>query len=364
MLLVAFSQLVALAMTHARTLAKSRQDIAVLEALNEVAAHVASHDLGGTLEVAVRAFQRLTTSDSTAIYLYDAERRELNVEVLHFDARLYPSDYADSVRAKPLPLGQGMVGWAAEHREAALIDDASKDPRPQRIGNVPLTAKAAIVVPLLVDERLVGVIRAVKMGAGSYTQDHFRFAQTLAHQSAVAISAAQAHAAIEALSRTDELTGLANARAFKTRIAAEVARATRYDRPLALLITDSDALKRVNDQFGHNAGDRLLVAVAGALRREIRATDFIARYGGDEFCVLLPETNLIGAQQMAERLLTALATRDEDGNLCSVSIGIAAVESQIATADDLFRVADLALYQAKRLGKNRVEVGRADSLAA
>src|SRR2546429_5597465 len=101
----------------------------------------------------------MTTLDSPSVYLIDADRAELNVAALVFDPRLYPTDYDQSVRAKPLPIGEGMVGWCALHREATLIEDVSKDPRPQSIGNVPLAAKAAIVVPLLVDERRAGVIR-------------------------------------------------------------------------------------------------------------------------------------------------------------------------------------------------------------
>ncbi|HTD64699.1 MAG TPA: diguanylate cyclase [Verrucomicrobiae bacterium] len=352
--LVAFSQLVALALIGARTAARNRQDIAVLESLNEVAAHAATLDLARTLDAAVRAFQQVTTSDSTAVYLFDADRAVLNVAALVFDPRLYPADYDESVRAKPLPIGEGMVGWCALHREATLIDDVSKDPRPRRIGNVPLASKAAIVVPLLVEERLVGVIRAVKMGIGSYSDDHYRFAKTLAHQSALAIAAAQAHEAVQELSRTDELTGLPNARAFKKRLANEVDRAHRYLRSLSLIVIDSDALKRVNDQHGHAAGDRLLAGVASALRGSIRSTDFVARYGGDEFVAILPETDLAGARVLAERMLTMLAVRDEGGTLCTVSIGIASLEA--GGADDLFRSADAALYDAKRKGKNQVQV--------
>src|SRR5436190_735594 len=104
--LVAFCQLVALALIGARTAARSQKDIAVLESLNEVAAHAAKLDLGRTLDAAVRAFQRVTTSDSTAVYLFDADRAELNVAALVFDPRLYPVDYEQSVRARPLPIGE------------------------------------------------------------------------------------------------------------------------------------------------------------------------------------------------------------------------------------------------------------------
>jgi diguanylate cyclase (GGDEF)-like protein len=352
----AFSRLLALALTHARAAARNRRDIEVLEAINEIAASAATFELQRTLDGAVRAFQRLTTSDSTAIYLYDADRKDLTVGALIFDEELYPKDYHETVRERPLPLGEGFVGWTALHRQPVLIDDTSKDPRPRRMGNLPLDAKSAIAFPLMVDERLVGVIRAVKMGVAAYGDDHFRLAKTLANQAALAIAAAQAHEAVAQLSLTDELTGVANARALKKKLDAEVARAIRYGRKLSVLVIDSDALKRVNDKFGHEAGDRLLVAVGAGLRREIRQTDFVARYGGDEFVAVLPETDLGGASSFGRRLLGTCATPDDEGNLCTVSIGVAALEPGIRTGEDLFKLADGALYRAKRLGKNRLEV--------
>ncbi len=353
-LLVAFSQVVALALIHARADELRRRDIAELQAVNEVARRAASLDLAATLDAAVRAFQDTTTSDSTAIYLYHPEQRHLTVEALTFDPKYYPADYRQSVRANPLPLGEGMVGWAAKHRRAAMIDDVAKDPRPRAITGVPLASKAAIVVPLLVEDRLLGVIRAVKMGVGSYTQDHFRFAQTLAHQTALAIAAAQAHQAVKELSLTDDLTGLPNARALTTRLQEETDRALRYQRPLALLIIDSDALKRVNDALGHEAGNQLLVDLARTTRAHVRSTDFVARYGGDEFVVIFPETDNVEAMAKAEELRAALAKTYAPELACTVSIGVAALSKASADAITLFRAADAALYEAKRLGKGRV----------
>ena len=352
----AFSKLLALALTNARANDRIHKDIEVLEALNDVAEQAASLDLGQTLDAAVRAFQRLTASDSTAIHLYRGERRELEVGALVFDPSLYPADYEETVRSRGLALGEGFVGWAAQHRQPAVIDDDSKDPRRESPAGFAPEVKSALAFPLIVEDRLVGVINAVKMGVGRYRPEHVRLAQTLAHQSALAIAAAQAYAEIAHLSLTDELTGLANARALKARLDAEIVRAVRYKRPLSLLLIDSDALKRVNDKFGHDAGDHLLLEVAAGLRRELRATDFVGRYGGDEFIALVPETDLGAAAQIARRLLSLLATPDEAGRLCTVSIGVAAVEPGILTGEQLFRVADRALYQAKRLGKNRAEV--------
>src|SRR5207249_2943018 len=126
-------------------------------------------------------------------------------------------------------LGEGMIGWTALHREPVRIDDVARDGRAIAIRGTPLGAKSAIVIPLLVEDRLVGVARAVKMGVHSYTDDHFRFAQTLALQAALAIAAAEAHEEIRRLSITDELTGAFNTRYAMQRMREELEFAKRHD---------------------------------------------------------------------------------------------------------------------------------------
>ena len=494
-------------------------DVEELQAVNEVAARAVRLDLGATLQAAVDAFQRVTTSDATAIYLWDARRERLALTALTFDPSSYPADYPRRVRERELALGEGLVGWVARYREAALVDDAAKDPRPQALSGDAVEAKSAIAVPLVVEDRLLGVIQAAKMGVGSYSQDHFRFARTLASQAALAIDAAEAqraqgdrlaemrtlhqastrlveastladilsgvldgamaltgaeagfiwrrsedgtfalaatrnvdreavaaltpddpnslsnamlrsgrplrvndvqddlpplrraaisglrgavgvplrsegrtygslfachsaaghfresdernlevlaaHAgaalarahAFEEMQRqaiTDDLTGFYNARHFTARLAAEVLRAERYRHPLALVMVDSDALKKVNDRLGHEAGNRLLVDLARAIRENVRATDVVARYGGDEFLVLQPETTLEAARATGERIRRAALATVGEGLETSVSVGVAGYPAHAADAESLFRKADEALLEAKRRGKNAV----------
>jgi diguanylate cyclase (GGDEF)-like protein len=358
----ALSRLTELVLLHARADERRRDTIAELRTVNEVAVAAAALDLDGALRAATEGFQRCTTSDSTAIYLWDEASERLVLGKLTFDPQYYPGDYEERVRSQPLRLGEGMVGWAAEHREAAMIDDVAKDPRPQAVAGVPLSSKAAIVIPLVVEDRLLGVIRAVKMGVGTYSQDQFRFAQTLGAQLALLLATAQANRArataleeAQRLASTDALTGLFNARYLKGRIEEEVARAERYGHELALLIVDSDALKRVNDRLGHAAGNGLLVDLASAIRAHVRSTDLVARFGGDEFVVLMPETKIDAALVTAERIRAAAYTAaGAAGVERSVSVGAATYPRSAASADELFQRADSALYEAKRAGKNRV----------
>jgi diguanylate cyclase (GGDEF)-like protein len=161
------------------------------------------------------------------------------------------------------------------------------------------------------------------------------------------------------LSETDDLTGLFNTRGFAIAANRLFGQALRYDRPASVLMVDSDNLKRVNDAYGHEAGNRLLRQLAQAIQSELRATDVPARYGGDEFIVLLPETPPKGALDVAERIRAAISATplSFEGNPVpsSVSVGVASFPEDGRTLDILAARADRALYQAKQRGRNRVE---------
>jgi diguanylate cyclase (GGDEF)-like protein len=159
---------------------------------------------------------------------------------------------------------------------------------------------------------------------------------------------------LESLSTTDPLTGLFNRRFLQTELDRELARASRYDIPLALLLVDIDRLKLINDRLGHHAGDRALTAVATAIRQHLRIHDVAARYGGDEFAVLCPHTSGREAQALAERIRQAVQNSGASGAALSISIGIEFVEAgRIPTAERLFLGADRALYAAKDAGRNQ-----------
>jgi two-component system cell cycle response regulator len=167
----------------------------------------------------------------------------------------------------------------------------------------------------------------------------------------------------EALSLTDSLTSLRNRRAFDQEFASRFEQARRYARPLSLAIIDLDYFKSINDQFGHSAGDGVLRGIAQILDHGTRRSDFLARIGGEEFGVLLPETSLFEALHFAEKVRATIAgaTIRTDGftHQVTVSIGVANVpHSSITTPEELFKAADQALYRAKARGRNRIESER------
>ncbi len=165
---------------------------------------------------------------------------------------------------------------------------------------------------------------------------------------------------IRVQARIDNLTGLATHGAFKDRLARELQRADRYQRPLSLLMADVDHFKHYNDTFGHPAGDRLLRLVGRLVAAEVRRVDFGARYGGDEFAIILPETSKLAGGVAAERFRATVEnhpfphSQSQPLGKVTVSIGVATFPEDALTLEKLLEAADRALYQAKADGRNLV----------
>jgi len=206
--------------------------------------------------------------------------------------------------------------------------------------------------------------QGLSLGAADYLAKPFSAQELMARvDRTLKLTAQKEH--FRALAQTDGLTGLPNFRSFHARLEEEVARADRYAHPLSCAMVDLDGLKSINDRLGHAAGNRAILALADAVREELRDTDFAARYGGDEFVVLLPQTNEAQGGQFAERLRKRLLEVSEDAGLpVRGSIGVAAVSADELdspdAAEDLLRRADEALYRAKRSGRDRVEVAHVE----
>jgi diguanylate cyclase (GGDEF)-like protein len=194
---------------------------------------------------------------------------------------------------------------------------------------------------------------------GDFEDEERMTAISLASHAVVALDNARLHRIVERQALVDGLTGLANRRQCEETLASELARLERFGGPLALVVADLDWFKDVNDRHGHPSGDAVLREFATVLRESVRDVDLAGRWGGEEFLLILPGTDLAGGAQVAERIRAAQAGRivlSADGSPIPVtaSFGVAATPPA-STAAELFSAADAALYEAKRNGKNRVE---------
>ena len=199
--------------------------------------------------------------------------------------------------------------------------------------------------------------------AGDFSDLMTKFAPVLLVAYLITMLSADARYArrlLETLSETDELTGLLNLRAFTKILGRESSTAMRYSRAYSVMMIDADGLKQVNDRMGHDAGNRLIRMVATAISDSLRGSDVLARYGGDEFVVLLPETSQRQAREAAERIRTAVANTsfNLDGNRIgsTVSIGIASSPEDSNDPRELLELADRAMYESKQAGRNRCTV--------
>jgi len=164
---------------------------------------------------------------------------------------------------------------------------------------------------------------------------------------------------METLAMTDQLTGLFNRRAFLSVLEKEFSRTMRYNHPTSCLMLDIDHFKRINDEYGHNAGDQVLIEISKIMANCLRKSDTVARWGGEEFIIILPETPKKNALQIASRILTSVSTAKTFPlpRQITISIGLAGMpDSAIDTSEKLIAAADRALYEAKNRGRNRVEV--------
>jgi diguanylate cyclase (GGDEF)-like protein len=216
--------------------------------------------------------------------------------------------------------------------------------------------RSELDVPIKASDAVLGVLIVEAPRVDAFGQDDFDVLQAVANQLAVALENVRLYSEQQQLAMTDDLTGLFNRRYFLKLAQREFLRAHRHQSPCAVLMIDLDGFKRVNDTFGHSGGDDALRRVAKTLASQVRAVDVIARYGGDEFVILLPDCRLPGARQIAIRLqeqskTLQISNEDQSASLSfSVGIAVAALTPE-ETLDSLLTRADAEMYQVKQQHK-------------
>ncbi len=266
-------------------------------------------------------------------------------------------------------VGEGIAGKSGQRRQPMLVEDVGVDGSTYGAPELPksLSARSILAVPLLSRGRLIGVVEAIDtLGAARFGNQDARLLSLLLEPAAVAVDNAMLLRRSEELSITDDLTKLYNSRFLNATLRREVERSKRYRTPVSLIFLDLDGFKNVNDRHGHLFGSRALVEVGAVIKSTVREIDVVARFGGDEFTIILPQTGPEGAQIIADRIRqkieeTMFLQSYEVQVRLTASIGIASFPDHGRNKDDLIARADQAMYSVKGRGKNGVALADVDA---
>ena len=350
---------VVVALDRAERDAAAAQRVVRAEVLREIVQELSAElDLGRFLEVTREQIARLIDHEGYWLALWDAEAGEL-------DCRFYMADGAPRPEMRRrLPRGTGLAWALVDERRTLNVADylgecRRRDLHATGYADEPReTTNPWLGVPLLAGGRLVGAM-AIQRINRPFGEEDAAVLELLAVQIAVALENARLYSEARQLASTDPLTGLANHGHLQEQLDVEIARATRLGLPLATIMADLNNFKLFNDTYGHPAGDRVLRLVADALLAESRMADIVGRYGGDEFLILLPGVDDVGAAAFVERAqarLGALAPLLGEASAVplAISAGIAVYPHDARHRHDLIGLADSALYSSKRGGGRTV----------
>jgi diguanylate cyclase (GGDEF)-like protein len=329
---------------------------AELHTLDEVGrAIISSLELKTVLNIIMEKIRELVQSEAWSLLLVDEKTGELQCSVAI-------GEHADHLRQFNVKFGEGVAGWVAREGKPVVIHDVSEDPRFFNEMEMALGFKTRSILcaPLETRGKVLGVLEVInKKGEGGFTDRDLNLTTRLAGFAAVAIENARLYHQAKLLTMTDELTHLYNSRFFNQFLDSEVKRCERYDSNVSLIFLDLDHFKNINDRYGHLIGSKLLQEAADVLRKGLRDVDVVARYGGDEFLVILPETKIEEAARVAERMRADFDDKvflAEDGVNVKVtaSFGVSSFPEFSSSKEELIRMADQAMYRIKDANRNGV----------
>lgn len=328
----------------------AQRQIHVLRTMHQrLIAHLSPDDLVQDLGAGL---QRLLPFDRLSLWSY--ARQEAHLQIVG----VYPQDGRSTF---PAYLGlEGALGKVVDGAKLIVYSDTVR-------ARIPDLAKTfdghLLILPLAVHGYLWGLlVLERKAQKEPFTKGDYQLIEVLVEHLAILLENLRLYRQTADQAVRDGLTGLLNHRRLQERMKEELSRSLRYQHPMTLLMIDVDYFKRYNDTYGHQQGDEVLRILAQILRQNVRHSDIVGRYGGEEFAVVLPETNKDSAVMLAQRLCEIVASTPFPGHRdglpvrCTISVGVASYPEDGLTVSELIAAADSALYRAKRFGKNRVVV--------
>ncbi len=291
---------------------------------------------------------RLLEAKRCSLMFLDNESKELRI----VSAIGLENSVVQNTRVR---FGDPVAGHVARTGQPLLVKNIETDPRIDITNRFRYQNKSFIIVPILLHNKVVGVVNVSEkkdQNHPEFNEIDLKILTMVVHQAAISIENAYYYREKKRLSDTDPMTGLYNHRYFIQRLQEEISRSNRKNFPLSLMMLDLDGFKDFNDSFGHLEGDRLLQNISAIIRNSLREFDIACRYGGDEFVVILPETEISQAESVARRIKIAVSEMDAKSEV-TVSIGLAERKEGDGSNDVILK-ADRALYQSKSEGRNTI----------
>ncbi len=311
-------------------------------------------DLNNILSTIMKKAKKMIKAEAWSFLLVDHETGELVCEKT--TGKRASKKKIKKIRLK---IGEGIAGWVARELMPVVVPDVSADPRfSSKIDSNKI--KSIMCVPIKSKGNILGVLEIVnKTTNGPFTKDDLNLILRIVDHAAIAIERASLYQKMEELSITDDLTKLFNTRYLDRTLEIEINRANRYDTSLSLIFMDVDHFKTINDNYGHLIGSKLLVEMGQLLIKCLRTVDIVARYGGDEFVIVLPQTPPDSASQIAERIRKSIEQniflKKEGYSLkLTASFGVASYPESARYKEELLRLADEAMYRVKHQTRNGV----------
>ena len=310
--------------------------------------------LEGISAVLVDRLPSVFSIDYFTLFLYDQDKRKLN---------LMCHNHPEIESSFSIPLSSSPIMEAAVLRGQYIREQDFSTSSYYRGADNPLFKKGYFAsIPLMIEQEIVGVLNINDVGQDSFDVGDLDFILNLSEFIAMSISNAVLYEQANKLAVTDGLTGISNRQSVEKSLQIEFERSKRYNSPLSLILLDVDHFKDVNDTYGHQKGDEILIAFASLLKKACRANDIAARYGGEEFLMILPQSNAQGAFKIAERVREEMMkisfTGNESNFAVTVSCGVAEFNKDYESINKLIAAADQALYKAKNGGRNKTILGK------